>query len=364
MFCEQCGNEIVKGDKYCSDCGASIEEAVEKQVDKSAGNYNLNAPPVKEQSNTTLPIPQKSSNAFRDLNIPKPPGNSSPSFERVTVALSGSPPAGITIEDILLAKNKSVSTLNVIRSMFNSWLGFFKKPTLRNIVLIGAAVVFFAIWVWTKYVPGPYIFMMPPGIASIFAILFATLNNIPARVLHFSALVTLASTFLPGLMKGNLASMAAPVKNSAALIKQIISYKNNKTLYSAVTSCGVALFISNYLMRNCSINKYFVCLTLGLAILLSSSGMINATFPKLCGAIFNDVLRLLKIRDKLSKYITAITIGLGLGFILSIVPSLLRGLTGDYGAYMLGSLVMVAGIVLMVIKPGSSAGKKNDTTSV
>lgn len=200
--------------------------------------------------------------------------------------------------------------------------------------------------------------MPPSGLKSIFAFLMASFNNVPARVLHFSALATLISAFLPALLGGEIHKIVGNIKGTFALSKRILSYKNSPTLNALIVALGAGLFFSNYLMRNNSGNKYFVCLTLGLTIMLSTSGLFNSTFVRLASGLTQDLAKILKIQQPLAKYQVALQLGFGGGLILSIVSSLFRGLTSngltDNFGYVAGIVVILTGFFMMLKSPKTS----------
>lgn len=328
MYCTKCGQLLVSNEAQCSHCSPT-QTNVFKPV------YNFKVPPV--------------------------PSMSSPSFERTTLALTPNAPTNLTIEEILSAKSSALGVLSALRSIVKTWKEIIKKPSPANIMVLAMGVILFILWVWTKYVPGPYNMMKPSGIANVLGILTATFNNIPARVLHFSALVTLVTAFLPPIIKGDVSRLTSNIKSSFGLARKVISYKKSVTLYIAIIASGVGMFFANYLMRNCSINKYAVCLTLGTTVIFSASGLFNSTFIKLCAGIYNDITQLLKLRQKLAKYQISIQLGLGTGLILSIVPCFVRGAVStdftDHFAYFLGFVIIILGVLLAV-----TAGKKTRIT--
>lgn len=328
MYCAKCGLLLGSNETQCSHCSPS-QLKVFKPI------YNFKVPPV--------------------------PSMSSPSFERTTLALTPNAPAHLTIEEILSAKASTLGVFGMLRSIVTTWKEIFKKPSPTNIVILAMGAIMLILWVWTKYIPGPYRMMSRGGIASVLATLTASFNNVPARVLHFSALVTLGIAFLPPLIKGDISPLTNNVKGSFGLVRKILSYKKSKSLYSVIIASGVGMFFANYLMRNCSMNKYFVCLTLGVTVIFSSSGLFNSTFIKLCAGIYNDITKLLKIHTKLTKYQTSLKLGLGFGLILSIVPCFMRRVRStnftDHSAYILGIVIVVVGIFLTL-----SADKKSSVT--
>ena len=155
---------------YCEKCGQLIDSESNHQCSESSGKV------IKSKMN---------------LSIPKPPPRTSTAYETTSIPLSDHVPGNLTLEEILSRKSVTPGFLKEIKTVFSIWKKVLKKPSKGNIILLIFGLLLFLIWIWTKYIPGPFTYMMPGGIKSIFAILFATFNNVPARILHYSCLVTL-----------------------------------------------------------------------------------------------------------------------------------------------------------------------------
>ena len=296
---------------------------------------------------------------------PKPPPQGSAAYEYTMVALTPGAPELVTVEKVLNAQMESLETgasqiLGVVRALLdikNIWKGILRKPTKANMIVITCGFITMLLWFWTKYLPGFYNYMSPGGIKNVVAFLFGTFNNVPTRILHFSSVMTLATAFLPSLFDGgDVTKAVGGVKTTITLWKKFISYRGTRTFSVMIISIGVGMFAANYMMRNCSYNKYFPCLTLGITIILSSSILFKSSFIKLFAGLYHDILRLFKLEKLVAKYTMAIQIGVGTGLVSSILACLLRGPLGDNIGYIIGVIIMVGG-ALLTVKP-ELVGKK------
>jgi hypothetical protein len=282
--------------------------------------------------------------------MPPAPHRSSPSLDQSVLSLSGNHPEHITLEQVLDFKQETEGFIKEVLNVVKIWKKFVKKPTKQNIILIICGVIAFILWFWTKYAPGGFNYMPPTGLKAVFSFLTASFNNVPSRILHFSALVTLVSAFLPAILGGQYEKVIANVNGVIQLIIKVISYKKSQVFYTLIIAAGAGLFFTNYMMRNNSINKYFACFTLGTMIMLSTSGLFKSTFVRLMKGLLNDITKLLKIKDFYTKYQIAIQLGFGGGLVLSIVSSLIRDISSsaftDNLGYFLGFIVFVTGITL------------------
>jgi hypothetical protein len=286
------------------------------------------------------------------INMPPAPYRNSPSLDQTVLSISGHHPESITLEQVLDFKQESEGFIKEVLNVVKIWKKFVKKPTKHNIILLICGAIAFILWFWTKYAPGGFDYMPPTGLKAVFSFLTASFNNIPSRILHFSALVTLVSAFLPSILGGQYEKVISNVNGVIQLIIKVISYKKSQVYYTLIMALGAGLFFSNYMMRNNSINKYFACFTLGTMIMLSTSGLFKSTFVRLMKGLLNDITKLLKIKDFYTKYQIALQLGFGGGLVLSIVSSLLRNVSSssftDNIGYVLGFIVFITGIVLSI----------------
>ncbi len=301
--------------------------------------------------------------------IPGPVGANG-SLERTLLPLSGHMPEGMIIEDILSSRAQGAGLLKELRKILMIWRRFFKKPTKENIVLLIIGGVAFLLWLWTKYASGGYFgfgydYIPPTGIKSVFAFIMGSFNNVPTRVLHYSAFMTLAAAYIPPIFSGNPARLGGNVRSTFELMRRLASYKKSKSTFIAVAALGAGLFFANYMMRNNSINKYFPCLTLGLTMILSSSGLFNATFVRLSKGLFNDIAKLLHIENSFNKYKVMLQIGFGSGLVLSVVACLIRKMSNsyftDHMAYYIGGVIFVIGLAMVFAS--KDAGTKAEEVS-
>ena len=314
----------------CQHCGQPIEP------DKPHHCVNLSSPHHKSMS----------------MSIPMAPHLSSPTLDRSILSLSGHHPESITLEQVLDFKQESEGFIKEVMNVFKIWKKFIKKPTKQNIILLLCGAIAFVLWFWTKYAPGGFNYMPPTGLKALFSFLTASFNNVPTRILHFSAIVTLVSAFLPAIIGGQYEKVIANFNGVIQLIIKVISYKKSQVFYTLIIAFGAGLFFSNYMMRNNSINKYFACFTLGTMIMLSTAGLFKSTFVRLVKALLNDITKLLKVKDFYTKYQIALQLGFGGGLVLSIVSSLLRDISSnaitDNIGYTLGVGIVITGLVLSV----------------
>lgn len=320
MYCEKCGQPIPPGEHHvCS----------ENQAPSLTRKRMINRPPV--------------------------PLKTSQSLERTTLTLSGRHPDNLTIEDIISGRKSNSGLIKEVKNVFVTWKGFIRKPTKANSILLAVGLVVFLLWAWSKYAPGYY---SSSSLKSTFSFLLATYTNIPARILHFSSLATLAVAFFPQILTGQTKKITAHFKSTLVLMKKILSFKKSKASYVGLISLGTGVFFANYLMRNNSTNKFMVCLSLGVTVLLSTTGLNNATFIRLSKGLINDVTRLIKIQPVVNKYKIVILLGFGSGLILSFIACLLRSIRStaftDHFAYYLGAVIVVVGMVLLFSTPKSS----------
>jgi hypothetical protein len=276
---------------------------------------------------------------------------SSHSFNGTSLAISSNAPKDMTLEDLKNFQNSSKGIITQFRSIFKVLKTTIKNPSKENIRLLVFAGVFFILWFWTKYSPEGFNFMMPGGLKGVFAVLTGSFNNVPARVLHFSSLITLMTAFLPGIATSKQ-SFLGNIKSVLALMRTLLKDKKGTMFSVAIASFGFGLFLSNYLMRNNSSNKYMVCLTLGVTILLSTSGLFKSTFVKLSIGFFNDLSRIFRFETFLNKYKLALQIGVGSALVSSYLICLIRGAVyssiTDHLGYILGVIVFAFGFVKAV----------------
>lgn len=312
-----------------------------KQCDQpveSEGNHDDHSPQVK----------------FKFTSLARPHFTASSSHVELTwLTLSGQHPESISMDKIVNAQLNQTSFLREMKKILMIWKRFVKKPTKENIILLVGVGVAFLLWFWTIYAPGGFNYMPPSGLKSVFAFLSASFNNVPTRVLHFSALVTLVSAFLPSLIQGKIGPLLGNIQGVVALTRKIISYQKSQVFNIMIISLGAGLFFSNFMMRNNSINKYFACFTVGMMIMMATSGMFNSTFVRLCKGLFYDVAKMFRYQSYLSKYQIALQLGFGGGLIMSIISSVIRdvfnnAMTDSIG-YILGMIIMGTGLVLSVM---------------
>lgn len=275
----------------------------------------------------------------------------SASYHGIALAISPNPPKDLTLEDI---KNFKSSHSGFIHELIKSGkvvIKTIKHPSKENIRILVISLVFFIIWFWTKYMPGGFNYMMPGGIKSVFAVLFGTFNNVPARVLHFSSILTLLTSFLPIISQPKRTFMGN-LKSSVAVIRPIVKDVKSKSFSVFIMAFGLGLFTSNFLMRNNSSNKYMVCLSLGMTMILSTSGMFNTTFVKLSKSFFYDLSRLLRFESFLNKYQIVLQAGIGIALISSYLICLIHGMFYfgfvDALGYILGTGIFIFGTFRLV----------------
>lgn len=290
------------------------------------------------------------------LIIPKAPAKESSSMERYFAPVTPGAPNGMTFEE-LIAKGSSTGFFGEIKRLIKSVVQVVKKPSKQNIIVLAAALIAIILWAWTKYSPG-FNYMMPEGLKGVMAVLTGSFNNVPARILHFSAITTLVTAYGPSLIKGNVKPITGNLKTAFGLAQRILRQKGNR-MYVTLLAAGVGMFTANYMMRNNSQNKYMACLTLGLMVLLSTGGLFNATFVKLIKAAYQDIAKFLKKGQEAANYQIAVQLGFGSGLILSYLACIIRGMSSnsitDNIAYIFGVIMIVAAIVLMIVQPGKEA---------
>jgi len=287
-----------------------------------------------------------------DFEIPALVDRNNTSLESTSLPLSDDTDTTLTIEEILNNKPKASGFISEVKAILATWKSYIKKPTKANTLLLIISGIAFILWFWSKYVSGNYSYMMPSGLKGIVSVLMGSFTNVPTRILHFSAMITLLTAYVPGLFTSSNNHFLANAKSSYVLIRKVLSYGKSSQLYVTLTALGAGLFFANYMMRNNSPNKYVPCFLLGLTILLSTSGLFNASFVRLIKGLFNDIARLLKIENKLVKYQLMVQIGFGSGLILSYIACLIRGIRStsftDNFAYYLGTVIVITGIILLV----------------
>ena len=295
-----------------------------------------------------------SHNPSPNFNTPTFQPQTSSVLEKVTITISKNSSTLLNPEEFTKQPRSYGGFLKELKQIIGLWKETYKKPSKENIIVLITGISFFVLWIVTSFIPGDFRYMVPSGIKAPLAILFASFNNVPARVLHFSSLLTLAAAFIPAALSGKIGKITGTATSSFKLFQKLLSYQKSASFGVLILFAGLGMAFSNFLMRNNAINKYAVCFTLGTTVIFATSGLLNSTFIRLSDGLISDLAKLFKLSSAFETYRLPMQMGFGVGLLASILGSLFRTVShsyiSDYICYILGILIGIAGVVLILLR--------------
>lgn len=228
----------------------------------------------------------------------------------------------------------------------------------RNLIaIITMSIIWLILMVWPTY--------RLPKIFMILVFLSAAYNNWVAKIMYYIVMTRTIIPMIKKIKKDGPKDILDNIMKTPRIILENFKARGVAAHTVIIIFTGIAIAVSNYLMRNNKIDKYFICLMVGFGLYKAMSEGPKSVPFSFGRIVTRDIFRLMVKESPFDNKLLYVAIaGLAIGFSAGALAISLFcrnfGNLSDYAGYITGGVLIFIGIMYGVINgKGKALNAKN-----